>query len=75
MNKAEALDKIESLAYSYDRGKIESMREGIEKILDQYADEQSREAYEQGFKDGKAIQKGWEDLKDSGLDKPFNQQK
>jgi len=43
MDKAKALDKIEQLAYSYDRGKIESMREGIVQILQQYADEQRRE--------------------------------
>jgi len=34
MNKDQALDKIEQLAYSYDKGTIESMREGISAILD-----------------------------------------
>jgi hypothetical protein len=37
MNKAEALDKIEQLAYSYDKGKIESMRDAIDSVLEQYA--------------------------------------
>lgn len=38
--------------------------------MEQYAQQE----YERGFKDGKEVQKGWEELKDSGLDKPFNHQ-
>ena len=48
MKAEEALDKIESLAYSYDKGKIESMREGIKQILEQYAAEAEKRGIERG---------------------------
>jgi len=44
------------------------------KWLSEYAEQESREAYDRGFEEGKRTEKIWTELKDAELDEPFNQQ-
>ena len=69
MNEAEKLrGQITKITYRY----IPSLFKA--NTLLGMVDEYAQWEYERGFKDGKEVQKGWEELKDSGFDKPFNHQ-
>ena len=70
LKKLNATSKVSMpTKYSYEQD-VESHRIAKEQqllLMESYAKEQ----YEIGFKDGKEIQKGWDSLRDSGLDKPL----
>lgn len=66
-NRIDLWDWDDEMSEDFYERWIKRLRQYKINVIESYAKEQ----YEKGFKDGKEVQKGWDSLRNSGLDKPF----